>query len=850
MSNESRDTKSKLLNIHGAKIVAHQVAPSRNHMLFFTSNYQVASKLVRLVKRESWDRLFNMVNEFGHTILHHVCKKNNIEMAILLLKLVDDKDQLILSCGSDGTALHHVHDYRLAQLLLAHLSKEKQAQLLLSCDKDGNTALHCATRAQRFDVMKCLLNISEPSQPTGSFADWGARPKHTSAAIAKPLGQRLFEVADSCGRTVLHIASQRGMNDFVKYLMSLGLVDEDMLFKCSYENMKFEYGPVGTALHVASHAEMAELLITAVAESERWKFLSTFNIQGKTALHTACKEEKKDVVQYLMSLDQFGSQLVFLCNENGTALHDAKSRDMVALILQAIPPTQRKSLLLIGDEDGNTFLHSACKAGKTSIVEYLLPVKADGEHDEAVTFGHNANVEELWSHTDLVFAINRMGETLLHAATKSGDCKLVSYLLSLSIDTEELLFTMCHQEEGTTAICTSGTALHKAANVETAKVLVDAVSKSRRKEFVTTLNDWGETALHEASDQSTGVPLMKFLLSQVSDKESYVMISGNTQGTALHRSCKKEHAKLLFDSIHIDKHEAFILTLDKEERSALHIACRQGKTDVAAFLLSFGKKMPTRAAVIPKTILPKSYPPTNISEGLITMPDNNGNTPFMHAINSGFVRLVKGMLQFFEITATDVQLQLEHQNSLQQNAFHLAARHTECDRYMSHIRDCLNEVQVGKILVKDIFGNSPLHYAAAMGNVALFATLLMKIPLEKRRFMLMQMNVNRLNPLAIVHRHSDYSEQADTMFVIRSIMNDNVSTCLSYYYSRFMSLHHSFKHGEEVSFPRNPKILNVTMHSILIYSLLDQASTALHQASTSRGHIKHEKVCVCYTISI
>ena len=50
------------------------------------------------------------------------------------------------------------------------------------------------------------------------------------------------------------------------------------------------------------------------------------------------------------------------------------------------------------------------------------------------------------------------------------------------------------------------------------------------------------------------------------------------------------------------------------------------------------------------------------------------------------------------------------------------------------------------------------------------------------------------------------------------------------------------KHGGKL--PYQPKILNVSKHGILIYSLLDQASTLLNQASTSHGHIKHDEVSV------
>ena len=58
------------------------------------------------------------------------------------------------------------------------------------------------------------------------------------------------------------------------------------------------------------------------------------------------------------------------------------------------------------------------------------------------------------------------------------------------------------------------------------------------------------------------------------------------------------------------------------------------------------------------------------------------------------------------------------------------------DRFTSLFQECLNEVQMTLIMIRDKSGNNPLHYAVAVGNIAIFANLLFTVSLQTRRVLL------------------------------------------------------------------------------------------------------------------
>ena len=492
-----------------------------------------------------------------------------------------------------------------------------------------------------------------------------------------------------------------------------------------------------------------------------------------------------------------------------------------------------------------------------NIYEHLCGSSRDDEPrlHRLVRTGKLEDIESLLerSSAELVFTTNNSGETPLHIAAECNRSKIVRYFLSLDVDVERLVFMMCQRKTLLTGLSPSGTALHKTSDPNVANLLICAVAIQKRSELIFQRNDEGETALNEASTKMKGLPMMKFLLAQVPKPIDLMMVTGLKWGTALHQASTEDQAKLLLDTIPKDQCAPFIFKLDANQRSALHTACANGNVNVAALLLEHGSHIafdPCQVETNPKTILAGDLTPTTISEVLLTMPDNKGNTPLMLAINSGSVGLATGLFKFMEDTAFDVQPLLKHRNMSKQNIFHLAARHLDGDCFSSLLREYLSEVQMDLILMRDNSGNNPLHYAVAIGNIAIFANLLFTISLQTRRVLLMQPNIHCVAPLAIANRLCDrptapYDKQNE-IFVLKQVMNDDISVTIFEHSNNFartmprINIQQLFKHGGKL--PCQPKILNVLKHSILIYSLLDKASTLLNHASTSRGHIKHDEV--------
>ena len=191
---------------------------------------------------------------------------------------------------------------------------------------------------------------------------------------------------------------------------------------------------------------------------------------------------------------------------------------------------------------------------------------------------------------------------------------------------------MCQRKTLLTGLSPSGTALHKTSDPNVANLLICAVAIQKRSELIFQRNDEGETALNEASTKMKGLPMM--------------MVTGLKWGTALHQASTEDQAKLLLDTIPKDQCAPFVFKLDANQRSALHTACANGNVNVAALLLEHGSHIAFNPCLVepnPKTILAGDLTPTTISEVLLTMPDNKGDTPLMLAINSGSVGLATGL---------------------------------------------------------------------------------------------------------------------------------------------------------------------------------------------------------------
>ncbi|CAO2653526.1 Nn.00g029370.m01.CDS01 [Neocucurbitaria sp. VM-36] len=176
---------------------------------------------------------------------------------------------------------------------------------------------------------------------------------------------------------------------------------------------------LGTPLHFAAHRAFAELLCNHGAD------LFARDAFGRTPLHTACRDGRRDVAEFLIS--------------KGTAVDETTTEANWTSLLFATsekenencssPPNQcpvysgpstrlevTKLLLAHGADvratatDGRTALHGAARLGDAELVHYLIEQGAD------------------------VRAVTADGETALHSAAYLGDAELTRYLIHQGAD--------------------------------------------------------------------------------------------------------------------------------------------------------------------------------------------------------------------------------------------------------------------------------------------------------------------------------------------------------------------------------------------------------------------------------
>uniref|UniRef100_A0A8C7YQL1 Transient receptor potential cation channel, subfamily A, member 1b n=1 Tax=Oryzias sinensis TaxID=183150 RepID=A0A8C7YQL1_9TELE len=297
------------------------------------------------------------------TPLHLACTQGATEVVKLMLSTVDQVEDFInLTDGACQTPLHRATIFDHSELAEYLISLGAD---LNSCDCKGNTPLLLATSCGAWKCVALLLskgaNVNLKDKCGCNFLHLAIHQPKGLKNIPEEVLQRnsvkaLLSCEDNEGCTPLHYACRLGIHDSVKNMLGLS---GQIGLACKSKDKK-------SALHFAAQygrINTCQRLLETITDS---RLLNEGDERGLTPLHLASKEGHTKVVQLLLR-----KGALFHSDYKGwSCLHHAASEgytQTMAILLSA-----NLKLLDKTDEDGNTALHIAARAGHVAAVRLML----------------------------------------------------------------------------------------------------------------------------------------------------------------------------------------------------------------------------------------------------------------------------------------------------------------------------------------------------------------------------------------------------------------------------------------------------------------------------------------------
>uniref|UniRef100_A0ABD2X5S7 Uncharacterized protein n=1 Tax=Trichogramma kaykai TaxID=54128 RepID=A0ABD2X5S7_9HYME len=497
-------------------------------------------------------------------------------------------------------------------------------------DTTGLTHFHVACEYGLYDVVESFLERLDPfwlldqAWPlTGDDALHLAllRDRRRVAELLLRRGNANPTYANKKGMTPLHIVCRRNYDaDFVRMLFE---IDEEKNWQMKVDARDKEGN---TPLHHAvrhSSERTVELLLSRGADP------SAANRKGQTPLHLVIERSSWCALLVKSLLDRRDKLLIDARNELGeTPLHLALRHDNLEAAVWLLRSNGANPL--VADEKGETPLHIVCRRHRDSrTLEQFFGQRSDKLRPSLV-----------WARLD------DEGNTPLHLALGQRNIEFAKLLLDRDGADPSVA-----NWKGTTPL---HIVCQKKYPIDTTeRLLFDHPSNEQPPMKVDALDGKGKTPLHYALVEDDAA-MAELLLSRGADPS-----------LALHVVCEKKFTRHLAETLfkHLNKLKARKLerridARNKEGRTPLHLALRNGNLEAAVWLLRRGADLikAEKDGLIPLHVVCKLASPADkdlaklffqrARRGLrVDALDKEGNTALHLALNKGNKRLAKRLLK-------------------------------------------------------------------------------------------------------------------------------------------------------------------------------------------------------------
>ncbi len=267
---------------------------------------------------------------------------------------------------------------------------EKDPELVMAKDEEGETPLHKAAAAGHIEIVEYLLakgadidaRNNANQNPLLHAAYYG---KATVVQLLLDKGAD-YKERDRYDRTVLHYPVREGHKDVVEILVKKGM------------DITVEDGMGVSPMRFAIEGGRFEIMDVFIAS----KALDLGGDTGRTALHLAAKQGQKEIVDLLIAK---GTSLSTKDDMDATLLHNAAIGGLSDLFKRLIAEGAALDDL---DARGRTPLHYAVKQGSLEIVNLLVEKGADLNvkgNDERTAL----HIAEDWGHKEIIRLLEAKG---------------------------------------------------------------------------------------------------------------------------------------------------------------------------------------------------------------------------------------------------------------------------------------------------------------------------------------------------------------------------------------------------------------------------------------------------------
>ena len=261
-----------------------------------------------LISTNKWDHN-SSCNSNGDTALHLLIKHHRYEATCLLLTMPVDKCDPYIKNRKGKTPILLLmsakswSDSECANIIKVLLSTGVSG-LNLSCNSDGDTALHLSIKYHRYDVthyllseVKCDPNVRnkdgvESIELLMEMQHWS--DSECIDMIQVLMSTRVWDPNSSCnsdGDTIIHLSALYHRYELAHYLLSKGKCDPHLKGT----------QPIQLLMSDKSWSDPECIDMIKALLTGKWDPNSSCNSQGDTVLHLAARYHRPSVVNFLIS---------------------------------------------------------------------------------------------------------------------------------------------------------------------------------------------------------------------------------------------------------------------------------------------------------------------------------------------------------------------------------------------------------------------------------------------------------------------------------------------------------------------------------------------------------------------